>query len=281
MSKEQSGDSQTTSITNVAAFVDGWLAQELNDWDRQSKDEIRRSLIGLRRAIADHIVLPRLDGVIERLRAANLPTFDLLYNPLTCEKVDGYKVARYEDVVAFLARRADELETILPTDCPSCESPYPQLHQAMRWDGEASRCRDPWHDKSKITSQAQHTELLAALASLVARMRQRNYDAALYWADELAALLKDPAATTDDDQARSRPAMDPGAGDLAPTSPTSPPSSSPPLTYGELDALPETQGPVCYTAPDGTTEPLGAIDHRGRRWLVGWAGGVRYKKWAG
>jgi len=98
-----------------------------------------------------------------------------------------------------------------------------------------------------------HTDLLAALASLVEQWRDtmltdaKNVltdpdqdgggtyylrglrDARAKDIAALAALLKDSAATTDEQTenplARSRPSMESGAGDIAATSPTPPPSS--------------------------------------------------------
>jgi hypothetical protein len=43
-------------ITHVAAFVDGWLARELEEWEARSPEEIRASLTALRRALQPHLV---------------------------------------------------------------------------------------------------------------------------------------------------------------------------------------------------------------------------------
>jgi hypothetical protein len=44
-----------STITNVAAFVDGWIARELEDWDGRAKEDIFSSLTALRRAIRPHL----------------------------------------------------------------------------------------------------------------------------------------------------------------------------------------------------------------------------------
>jgi hypothetical protein len=44
------GDEADT-ITHPAAFADGWIARELEDWDARTKDDIRRSLEALRRLL--------------------------------------------------------------------------------------------------------------------------------------------------------------------------------------------------------------------------------------
>jgi len=85
------------------------------------------------------------------------------------------------------------------------------------------------------TPEERLAELLAALASLVATLEAEaafedrgnsQYAAGIdHCVAKIAALLKDPAATTTDDQARSRPAMESGAGALAAETPTAPTSS--------------------------------------------------------
>jgi hypothetical protein len=72
MTDRDQQEEQMARITNVAAFVDGWLARELEDWDTRSKAEIRASLEGLREAILPNRVTEEAVSTSELLRLAIL-----------------------------------------------------------------------------------------------------------------------------------------------------------------------------------------------------------------
>ena len=87
-----------------------------------------------------------LEALAQRIRAANIPEFEISFNPLNCEDYPHYPVMRSEDVRLFLSLRADELEAALARveqetahetrspDGDGHDTDLPHRVQAVGWD---------------------------------------------------------------------------------------------------------------------------------------------------
>ncbi len=44
--------------------------------------------------------------------------------------------------------------------CPTCDSPHPELHPAMQWEGEVQPCRDLFHLPATIETKRRQIQAL-------------------------------------------------------------------------------------------------------------------------
>jgi hypothetical protein len=56
-----------------------------------------------------------------------------------------------EPIPGYVCRRG----SVLPRRCPTCDSPSPERHPAMQWEGEVQPCRDSWHTRAPLPAPPQ------------------------------------------------------------------------------------------------------------------------------
>ena len=98
---------------------------------------------------------PPLEALAQRIRAVNIPEFEISFNPLNCEDYPHYPVMRSEDVRLFLSLRADELDAALAGG---------GQEDGIRYDAES----ETYVARHTILSQGRtENEAKAALASAI------------------------------------------------------------------------------------------------------------------
>ncbi len=57
--------------------------------------------------------------------------------------------------------------------CPRCDSPKPELHPAMQWEGEVQPCSDPFHTSARVQTDKPIEVELAELQIELAKLQVR------------------------------------------------------------------------------------------------------------
>jgi len=57
---------------------------------------------------------------------------------------------------------SESAEPAAPRNCPTCDSPQPQLHPAVQFEGEVQPCKDSWHNRPDWGLAARSSEAAPA-----------------------------------------------------------------------------------------------------------------------